>query len=124
MNCFILLKIAERRYNGSKNKADFSAANVAYTVEASFQPGCMINVMNLTSTLSILPFISCPFYGVYISQLIRYARCCSHYDEFRYCYKCLVDRLLSQGYIALRSLSRNFTADIRISVRNTRGRSK
>ena len=51
MNYFIL--IAERRYNGSRNKADFSAANVAQTVEASFQPGCMINVMNLTSTLSI-----------------------------------------------------------------------
>ena len=23
-------------------------------------------------------------YGVYISQLRRYARCCSHYDDFRY----------------------------------------
>ena len=32
----------------------------------------------------------------------RYARCCSHYDDFRYRHKCLVDRLLSQGYIALR----------------------
>ena len=41
-------------------------------------------------------------YGVYISQLIRYARCCSHYDDFRYRHKCLVDRLLPQGYIALR----------------------
>ena len=40
-------------------------------------------------------------YGVYISQLLRYARCCSHYDDSRYCHKCLVDRLLSQGYIAL-----------------------
>ena len=37
-----------------------------------------------------------------ISQFIRYARCCSHYDDFRYRHKCLVDRLLSQGYIALR----------------------
>ena len=43
-----------------------------------------------------------PSYGVYISQLIRCAWCCSHYDDFRYCHKCLVDRLLSQGYIALR----------------------
>ena len=42
-----------------------------------------------------------PSYGVYISQLIRYARCCSHYEDFRYCHKCLVDRLLSQGYRAL-----------------------
>ena len=53
------------------------------------------------------PFLSCnipsgPSYGVYISQLIRYARCCSHYDDFRYHHKCLVDRLLSQGYKALR----------------------
>ena len=24
------------------------------------------------------------FYGVYISQLIRYARCCLHHDDFRY----------------------------------------
>ena len=41
-------------------------------------------------------------YGVYISQLIRYARCCSHHDDFSFRHKCLVDRLLSQGYIALR----------------------
>ena len=45
-------------------------------------------------------------YGVYISQLIRYATCCTHYcshnDDFRYCHKCLDDRLLSQGYVALR----------------------
>ena len=58
------------------------------------------------------PFLSSnvpsgPSYGVYISQLIRYARCCSHYDDFRY-------RHLSQGYMALRLM-----ADIRISLRNT-----
>ena len=37
-------------------------------------------------------------YGVYISQLIRYARCCSYYNDFEYRHKLLVDRLLSQGY--------------------------
>ena len=52
------------------------------------------------------PFLSCnipsgPSYGVYISQLLRHARCCLHYDDFRYRHKCLVDRLLPQGYIAL-----------------------
>ena len=41
------------------------------------------------------PFLSSsipsgPSYGVYISQLIRYARCCSHYDDFRYRHKRLV----------------------------------
>ena len=73
-------------------------------MEASFQPGYMTNVMILTSTLSIFYSFpaSGPSYGVYISQLIRYARCCSHHDDFRYRHKRLVDRLMSQGYIALR----------------------
>ena len=52
------------------------------------------------------PFLSSPSYGVYISQLIRYATCCSHYcshyNDFRYCHKYLVYRLLSQSHIALR----------------------
>ena len=53
------------------------------------------------------PFLSSnvpsgPSHGVYISQLIRYARCCSHYEDFSCRHKCLVDRLLSPGYRALR----------------------
>ena len=32
-----------------------------------------------------------PSYGVKISQLIRYARCCSHYGDFRYRHRCMVD---------------------------------
>ena len=36
--------------------------------------------------------------GVYILKVIRYARSCSHYDDFEYRYKVLVDRLLSQEY--------------------------
>ena len=39
-----------------------------------------------------------PSYGAYISQLITYARWFSHYDDFRYHHRRLVDRLLSQGY--------------------------
>ena len=58
------------------------------------------HIVNFPFLSSNIP--SGPSYGVYISQLIRYARCCSHYDDFRYCHKCLVDRLLSQGYKALR----------------------
>ena len=58
------------------------------------------HIVNFPYLSSNIP--SGPSYGVYISQLIRYARCCSHYDDFRYRYKCLVDRLLSQGYIAVR----------------------
>ena len=58
------------------------------------------HIVNFPFLSSNIP--SGPSYGVYISQLIRYARCCSHYDDFRYRHKYLVDRLLSQGYKALR----------------------
>ena len=39
-----------------------------------------------------------PSYGVYISQLIRYARVCSHVDDFNTRNKCLTAKLLKQGY--------------------------
>ena len=54
------------------------------------------HIVNFPFLSSNIP--SGPSYGVYISQLIRYARCCSHYEDFRYCRKYLVDRLLSQGF--------------------------
>ena len=81
------------------------------------------HIVNFPSLSSNIP--SGPSYGVYISQFIRYARCCSHYDDFRYCQKCLVDQLLSQGYRALRldKSFKNFTVGIRISLRNIRGQS-
>ena len=40
----------------------------------------------------------CPSYGVYISQLIRFARVCSHVDDFNTRNKCLTAKLLKQGY--------------------------
>ena len=39
-----------------------------------------------------------PSYGVYISQLIRFARVCSHVDGFNTRNKCLTAELLKQGY--------------------------
>ena len=38
-----------------------------------------------------------PSYGVYISQLIKFARVCSHVEDFNACNKCLT-KLLTQGY--------------------------
>ena len=49
-----------------------------------------------------------PSYGVYNSQLIIYAECCSLYDDFRYRHKCLVDQLLSQGYTRSLRLAKSF----------------
>ena len=34
----------------------------------------------------------------YISQLIRFARVCSHVDDFNTCNKCLTDKLYKQDY--------------------------
>ena len=46
---------------------------------------------------------SAPAYGVYASQLIRYAHCCSNYSDFLLCHRALLTRLLSQGYKVNRS---------------------
>ena len=53
------------------------------------------------------PFIcgnipSAPAYGVFISQLIRYARVCRNYADFLYRARTLTNRLLEQGYVATR----------------------
>ena len=39
-----------------------------------------------------------PSYGMYISQLIRFASVCSHVENFNARNKCLTARLLKQGY--------------------------
>ena len=38
-----------------------------------------------------------PSYGVYISQFIRFARVCSHVDDFNTPNKCLTAKLLKRG---------------------------
>ena len=42
-----------------------------------------------------------PSYGVYISQLIRLARVCSHVDDFNTPNKCLTAKLLKQTVIGI-----------------------
>ena len=39
-----------------------------------------------------------PSYGIYISQLIRFARVCSHVDDFNNTNTFLTSKLLKQGY--------------------------
>jgi hypothetical protein len=45
---------------------------------------------------------ACPAYGVYISQLIRYARASSNYSDFLKRYLHLRKRLLDQDYTKIR----------------------
>ena len=54
------------------------------------------HIVNFPFMSSNIP--SSPAYGVYASQLIRYARCCSNYSDFLLRHRAPVTRLLSQGY--------------------------
>ena len=53
----------------------------------------IVNFPFLSSNIS-----SAPTYGVYVSQLFRYARACSNYQDFMEHGKVLTTKLLSQGY--------------------------
>ena len=53
------------------------------------------HIVSLSFMSSNIP--SAPAYGVYASQLIRYARCCSNYSDFLSRHRALVTRHLSQG---------------------------
>ena len=54
------------------------------------------HIVNFPFMSSNIP--SAPAYGVYASQLIRYARCCSSYSDILLHHRVLVTRLLSQDY--------------------------
>ena len=63
----------------------------------------MINGMILIIEIVNFPFrdgdVPCsPSYGVYISQLIRFARVCSNVDDFNSRNVFLTTKLLKQGY--------------------------
>jgi hypothetical protein len=58
------------------------------------------NIINFPNMCSNIP--SFPAYGVYISQLIRYARASSNYSEFLKRHLHLRNRLLDQGYKQIR----------------------
>ena len=63
----------------------------------------MINVTTLILKLSISQFLDgdvprSTSYGVFISQLIRFARASSYVADFNTCNKLLTQKLIKQGY--------------------------
>ena len=54
------------------------------------------HIVNFLFMSSNIP--SAPVYGVFASQLICYAHCCSNYSDFLLRHRALVTRLLSLGY--------------------------
>jgi len=57
-------------------------------------------IINFPNMCSNIP--ASPAYGIYISQLIRYARASSNYSDFLKRHLCLKNRLLDQGYKKIR----------------------
>jgi hypothetical protein len=57
-------------------------------------------IVNFPYTCSNIPLS--PAYGIYISQLIRYARACSTYNQFS---RLLTDKLIIQGFLQSRLMS-------------------
>ena len=53
----------------------------------------IVNYPNLSGNIP-----SSPSYGVYISQLIRFTRCCSNVEDFHKRNHCITKKLLQQGY--------------------------
>ena len=90
------------------NKASTSDTDAPFWIDiylfltVLFPPKFMINAMTDFDKV-IFPILDGdvprrPSYGVYISQLIRFARVCSHVDYFNARNKCLTAKLLKQGY--------------------------
>ena len=72
------------------------------------------SIVNFPYLCSNIP--SSPAYGVYVAQLIRYARACSAYDQFLNRGKLLTDKLLLQRFLhsRLKAAFRNFMVVITI----------
>ena len=80
-----------------------------------FPPNFMINGTILILIYSNFPFLDGDVprrtsYGIYISQLIRFARASSNLNDFNYRNKALTAKLLRQGYryFKLRKAFSNF----------------
>ena len=97
-------QLTDEKANKSDHLADY--LDLIFIIDSGSKPSTRLydkcddfnfQIVNFPFLSSNIP--SGPSYGVYISHLIRYARCCSYHDDCRYHHECLVDRLLSQGYI-------------------------
>ena len=90
------------------NKANTSDTEVPFWINISlfqmdsFPPKFMINAISFNFDIVNFPFLDGdvpyrPSYGMYISQLIRFAKVCSHVEDFIARNKCLTAKLLKQG---------------------------
>ena len=79
--------------------------NTLYTKLYDKRDDFLFQIINYPYLSSNIP--SAPAYGVYISQLLRYCRACSSYDDFRVRHTSLALKLVRQGFSESR-LARSF----------------
>ena len=110
-----LSQLNVEKANQSRNLASY--LDLTFTIEKDGKLSTQLfdnheefdfHIVNFPFLSSNIP--SGPSYGVFISQLIRYARCCSYYDDFKHRDNMLVERFVSQGYRyeRLRNLFKRF----------------
>ena len=75
-------------------------ANLTTVVNSDRRDDFNFKIINFSNMCSNIP--ASPAYGVYISQLIRYARASSKYSDFLKRHLHLRNRLLDQGYKKIR----------------------
>ena len=79
-----------------KSEICFSKFKRLYTIKRNFKHDDFTLIVHLPFLIGEVPCR--PSYEVYISQLIRFARVCSHVADFNARNKCLTGKLLKQGY--------------------------
>ena len=73
--------------------------DIILQVNTKFMIDVTISIMKLSCSLFSDGDVPCSIsFGVYISQLIRFARASSHVVDFNTCDKLLTPKLLKQGY--------------------------
>ena len=93
---YFYVQCKDRSPRGLSNKAGLEKKRKNVYTYKIFRDDFNFPIVNFPFLSSNSP--SAPAYGVYVSQLIRYARTCSNYQDFMERGKVLTQKLLSQGY--------------------------
>jgi hypothetical protein len=99
MNMFFLMSISRRTRLSQKSTRYYASELRKLKRQGKLRPG--VSLLKDNAPVTNIP--SSPAYGLYISQLIRYARACSTYDTFSYS-------------LVYRQFSANFTVVTRSSL--------
>jgi hypothetical protein len=99
-----IIHISRQRYNALNTRISSQSISNIHT-EPKIQRVKDSNQEIECAKYSYWANVSNNHIGVYISQLIRYARACSTYDQFLSRNRLLTDKLMLQGFLKSRLMS-------------------